>query len=60
MSASTHRYHSAMPPLKSVVRKVIYLHPDENEAVRRRAYEERISQAAVIRQAIRRHLGLEA
>jgi hypothetical protein len=49
-----------MPPLKSVVRKVIYLHPDENEAVRRRAYEERISQAAVIRQAIRRHLGLEA
>jgi hypothetical protein len=49
------------PPKKErpVLRKTVFLHPDEWEAVRERAYRERRTESSVVRQAIRRFLKLE-
>lgn len=42
-----------------LVRKVAYLHPDEVEALRRKAFEEHRSESDIIREAVRRLLGIE-
>lgn len=42
-----------------LIRKTFWLHPDEEEALRRAAFEERRSEAAIVRQLLRRHFGIE-
>lgn len=44
---------------KSGVKKTLWLHHDEAEALRRRAFEERRSEAAIVREALRRYLKIE-
>jgi hypothetical protein len=46
------------PPKKEqpVLRKTVFLHQDEWEAVRERAYRERRTESSVIREAIRKLL----
>lgn len=39
-----------------MIRRSIYLQPDENEALRRMAYEENLPVSEIIRDAIRKHL----
>jgi hypothetical protein len=41
------------------VRKCAWFHQDEAEALRQRAFQERRSEAALIREAVRRLLGIE-
>ncbi|MEO1082757.1 MAG: hypothetical protein AAFY88_00800 [Acidobacteriota bacterium] len=43
----------------NLVRKTFWLHPDEEEALRRAAFEERRSEAAIVRELLRRHFGIE-
>lgn len=45
--------------IKTGVKKTIWLHRDEAETLRRRAFDERRSEASIIRQALRRHLKIE-
>lgn len=40
-------------------RKCAWFHEDEAEAIRQRAFHERRSEAALIREAVRRYLGIE-
>jgi predicted DNA-binding protein (UPF0251 family) len=47
------------PAEQNVVRKTVYLHPDEAEAVRLHAFKERRTESALIREAIRRLLKIE-
>jgi hypothetical protein len=42
-----------------MIRKAVYLHPDEAEALRRRAFEERRPASEIIRQLLRHYLGIE-
>lgn len=42
-----------------LIRAVVYLHPDEREALRRAAFEEDRPASEIMRQALRKHLGLE-
>jgi hypothetical protein len=42
-----------------LVRKVAYLHQDEAEALRRAAFEEKCTESAIIREALRRRLKIE-
>jgi len=42
-----------------LIRTVIYLHPDERDALRRAAFERDEPATAIVREALRRHLGLE-
>jgi hypothetical protein len=42
-----------------MIRKNVWLHPDEAEALRRRAFEERRTEAEILREGLRRILGLE-
>ncbi len=42
-----------------MVRKTLWLHEDEAEALRERAYRERRSESEIMRQALRRLLGIE-
>ena len=42
-----------------LIRKAFYMHPDEVEALRRLSYEERRSEAEIVREAVRRYLGIE-
>jgi hypothetical protein len=44
---------------RGLIREVSYLHPDEAEALARRAQEKRLSKSEVIRRALRRYLGIE-
>ena len=44
---------------KTGVRKILWFHKDEAEALRVAAYEKRQSQASIIREAVRRYLGIE-
>ncbi len=44
---------------QKVIRVTTYLHPDEAEAVEEAARKRRLSKAAVIRAAVREHLGIE-
>ncbi len=43
----------------ALVRKTIWLHPDEAEALRQAAFDERRSEAAIVRELLRRHFKLE-
>jgi hypothetical protein len=40
-------------------KKTIWFHADEAEALRRRAFEERRSESSIVREAVRRFLGIE-
>jgi hypothetical protein len=42
-----------------MIRKNVWLHPDEAEALRSRAYEERRTEAEILREGLRRILGME-
>ena len=44
---------------RGLVREVSYLHPDEAEALKRRAELKRVSKAEIIRRALRAYLGIE-
>jgi hypothetical protein len=43
-----------------MVRKTLWLHGDEAEALRERAYRERRAESEIMREALRRLLGIEA
>ena len=40
------------------VKKTIWFHDDEAEAIRRAAFDRRVSEAALVREAVRRFFGL--
>jgi len=42
-----------------LIRSVVYLHPDEREAVRRAAFERDQPASEIMREAIREYLGLD-
>jgi hypothetical protein len=42
-----------------MVRKTLWLHGDEAEALRERAYRDRIAESEIVRSALRKYLGLE-
>jgi hypothetical protein len=44
---------------RGLVREVSYLHPDEAEALKKRAELKRVSKAEIIRRALRSYLGIE-
>ncbi len=44
---------------KTGVKKTLWLHEDEAESLRIRAFQERRSEASIIREALRRYLSLE-
>jgi Ribbon-helix-helix protein, copG family len=44
---------------RGLIREVSYLHPDEAEALARRAEVKRCSKSEVIRRALRKYLGIE-
>ncbi len=41
------------------VKKTMWFHQDEAEALRLRAFEDRRSESAIVREAVRRFLGIE-
>lgn len=43
----------------ALIRKTIYLHPDEEAALRKDAYESRRSESEILRELIRRRYGIE-
>jgi ribbon-helix-helix CopG family protein len=44
---------------RGLVREVSYLHPDEAEALEKRAELKRVSKSEIIRRALRAYLGIE-
>jgi hypothetical protein len=42
-----------------MIRKTIWLHGDEAEALRDRAYRERRSESEIVRESLRSYLGIE-
>ena len=42
-----------------MVRKTLWLHGDEAEALRERAYRERRAESEIVRTALREYLGIE-
>jgi hypothetical protein len=44
---------------RGLVREVSYLHPDEAEALEKRAEVKRVSKSEIIRRALRAYLGIE-
>lgn len=44
---------------RRLIRVTTYLHADEAAAVEEAAHKRRVSRAAVIREAVREHLGIE-
>ena len=42
-----------------MLKKTLWLHPDEAEALRKKAYEERRTEADILREGLRRVLDLE-
>lgn len=44
---------------KTGVRKTIWFHRDEAEALRRAAFEERRKESEIVREAVREFLGIE-
>lgn len=42
-----------------MIRKTIWLHGDEAEALRERAYTERRSESEIVREALRAYLGIK-
>lgn len=53
MGGKTTRTKSGM------VRKNLWLHEDESEALRVRAFEERRTESSIMRDALRQYLGIE-
>jgi len=53
MGGKTTRTKSGM------VRKTLWIHEDESEALRVRAFEDRCTESSIMREALRRFLGLE-
>jgi hypothetical protein len=53
------RQNDEKDPAADLVRKAIYLHRDEAEALRLTAFKERRSESSVVREALRRLLGIE-
>lgn len=45
--------------METGVKKSIWLHRDEAEALRLKAFQERRSEASIVREALRRLLGIE-
>jgi hypothetical protein len=43
----------------TLIRKTVYIHPDEEAALRREAYETRRSESEIIRELIRRRFKIE-
>lgn len=43
-----------------LIRAVVYLHPDEREALRRAAFEEDRPASEIMREALRQHLGIKS
>ena len=43
----------------NLIRKTFWLHPDEEEALRRAAFEQRRSEASIVRELVRRHFDIE-
>ncbi len=43
----------------TLIRKTVYIHPDEEAALRKDAYESRRSESEIIRELIRRRYGIE-
>ena len=58
-SRTWERQHSAAGVTKTGVRKNVWLHEDEAEALRETAFRERRAESEIIREALRRHLGIE-
>lgn len=44
---------------RGLIREVSYLHPDEAEALEKRAELKRVSKSEIIRRALRAYLGIE-
>lgn len=44
---------------KTGVKKTLWFHKDEAEALRTHAYETRRSESEIVREALRRYLGIE-
>lgn len=44
---------------KSGVKKTLWFHRDEAEALRVAAFEQRRTESEIVREAVRRHLGIE-
>lgn len=44
---------------KTGVRKAIWFHRDEAEALRREAFEKRMKESEIVRTAVRQYLGIE-
>jgi len=42
-----------------MVRKTLWLHGDEADALREKAYQERRAESEIVREALRAHLGIE-
>jgi hypothetical protein len=42
-----------------MVRKTFWLHKDEAEGLRQKAFEDRLSEAEIVRAALRSYLGIE-
>ena len=42
-----------------LVRKSILIHGDEEEALREKAYKDRMSESSIVREALRSYLGIE-
>jgi len=53
MGGKTTRTKSGM------VRKTLWIHEDESEALRTRAFADRRTESSIMREALRRYLGLE-
>jgi hypothetical protein len=43
----------------NLIRKTFWLHPDEEAALRRAAFEQRRSEAELVREALRRYFNIE-
>ena len=43
----------------NLIRKTFWIHPDEEEALRRAAFEQRRSEADLVREALRRFFDIE-
>jgi hypothetical protein len=46
-------------PAADLVRKAVYLHRDEAEALRLRAFKDRRSESSIVRDALRKYLKIE-
>ncbi len=59
MSDKDHDERDAEGITKTGVKKTIWFHSDEAEALRREAFEKRMKESEIVRTAVRRYLGIE-